>query len=138
MGNKARLIVFFEDPFWVGICEREGDGLYEVCKITFGAEPEEAEVYDFILQSWHQLSFSPSLKIASTIDKHINPKRRQRLVKKQVLDHGVGTKAHQALKIQYDERKKERQILSRQEREAQKERQFALHQLKRKEKLKGH
>ena len=30
-------LVFFEDPFWIGIVERISDGTMEVCRITFGA-----------------------------------------------------------------------------------------------------
>ena len=34
-------LVFFEDPFWIGIVERISDGTMEVCRITFGAEPKD-------------------------------------------------------------------------------------------------
>ena len=30
--RTGKLTVFFEEPFWVGIYERECDGKYEVCK----------------------------------------------------------------------------------------------------------
>lgn len=43
----SKLTVLFEDPFWIGLYEREYNGRYEVCKITFGAEPKDYEVYDF-------------------------------------------------------------------------------------------
>ena len=56
----AVLTVLFEDPFWVGLYEREGNGTYQVCKITFGAEPKDYEVYAFLLEHWRQLPFSPS------------------------------------------------------------------------------
>jgi len=37
---RSSLTVLFENPFWIGLYERiEGDK-YEVCKITFGAEPK--------------------------------------------------------------------------------------------------
>ena len=35
----STLTILFEDPFWVGLYEREEDGRYSVSKITFGAEP---------------------------------------------------------------------------------------------------
>jgi len=41
--------VFFEDPFWVGVFERIEDGKLSVCKVTFGAEPKDYEVWDYIL-----------------------------------------------------------------------------------------
>ena len=43
----SRFTVLFEGPFWIGLYEREEDGLYTVCKVTFGAEPSGAEVYAF-------------------------------------------------------------------------------------------
>jgi hypothetical protein len=71
----CKLTVFFEEPFWVGIYERECDGKYEVCKITFGAEPKDYEVYDFMLKSYGKLRFSPSLETLAIGEKRINPKR---------------------------------------------------------------
>ena len=47
-GNTLYLTVLFEQPFWIGILERSGEGRYEACKVTFGAEPRDAEVYDFL------------------------------------------------------------------------------------------
>ena len=44
---KASLTVFFEDPFWVGVFERIEDGKLSVCKVTFGAEPKDYEVWDY-------------------------------------------------------------------------------------------
>ena len=38
MGNVcSRLVVYFEDPFWVGIFERTEDGKLSAAKVTFGA-----------------------------------------------------------------------------------------------------
>ena len=41
---KSKLTVLFDPPFWVGVFERESGGRYEACKLTFGAEPRDAEV----------------------------------------------------------------------------------------------
>ena len=60
--TKASLTVTFEAPFWIGLYKRESDGAYEVCKITFDAEPKDYEVYEFLLRNWHGLSFSPKLQ----------------------------------------------------------------------------
>ena len=45
----SQLTVCFEAPFWVCLYERIEQGRYTVCKITFGAEPREQEVLDFLL-----------------------------------------------------------------------------------------
>lgn len=54
--------VFFEDPFWIGVVERISDGTMEVCKITFGIEPKDYEVYDWLLKNYYRLRFSPAVK----------------------------------------------------------------------------
>ena len=58
---SARLTVLFEDPFWIGIYERTRNGQYEVCKITFGAEPKDYEVHTFYLENYDRFTFSPAL-----------------------------------------------------------------------------
>ena len=134
----SRLSILFEDPFWIGLYERECDGRYEVCKITFGAEPKDYEVYDFMLKNWSKLRFSPSIEAQKAAEKRINPKRMQRLINKQIDDSGIGTKAQQALKLQQEQGKLERKTRSREQRDEEKQRQFDLKQEKRKEKHRGH
>ncbi len=77
-GNRSRLTVFFEEPFWVGLYEREAEGEYEVCKISFGAEPRDTEVYQFLLAQWQKLRFSPPVAADAFLDRTRNPKRLQR------------------------------------------------------------
>lgn len=139
MGKIAsKLTVLFEDPFWIGLYEREDSGKYEVSKITFGAEPKDYQVYDFLLKNWKTLRFSPSTEADVLIERRINPKRMQRLVKQQTEHSGIGTKAQQALKLQQEQGKTARKVRSREQREAEKERQFTLRQEKHKEKHRGH
>lgn len=47
--QTGKLNVFFEGQFWVGVFERITDGKLSVSKVTFGAEPKDYEVYEFIL-----------------------------------------------------------------------------------------
>ena len=130
MAAKSSLTVLFENPFWVGIYERIDDGKYEVCKITFGAESKDYEVYNFLLKNWHKLKFSPSVKVDKVEELKVNPKRMQREIKSQLKNKGIGTKAQQALKLQHEQTKIERKIQSREQIEAEKERQYALRQEK--------
>lgn len=134
----SKLTILFEYPFWIGIYEREDNGRYEVCKLTFGAEPKDYEVYDFILKHWDDLRFSPTMEAARREEKRINPKRLKRKIQKQVQQTGIGTKAQQALKLQQEQGKLERNERSREEQLAQKQQQFELRQQKRKEKHRGH
>ena len=134
---SGKLTVFFEEPFWVGVFERVSDGQMSVCKITFGAEPKDYEVLEFILSQYYKLKFSPAVEVEvrKTAD---NPKRRQRDAHKQVQNSGIGTKSQQALQMQREEMKTERKLISKEQKEAEKLRQFDLKQQKRKEKHRGH
>ncbi|MFG6320260.1 MAG: YjdF family protein [Lachnospiraceae bacterium] len=133
---SGKLTVFFEEPFWVGVFERVSDGNLSVCKVTFGAEPKDYEIYDFVLKNYYQLRFSPAVE-TDVKEAGRNPKRVQREVRKQVQNAGIGTKSQQALKLQQEQLKTERKIVSREQREIEKHRQFELKQQKRKEKHRG-
>lgn len=135
--GKAVLTILFQDPFWIGLYEREWEGRYEVCKLTFGAEPRDGEVYEFMLQNWRKLRFSPSIQSEWTAEKRVSPKRMQRLVKQQMQIAGIGTKAQQALKLQQAEGKQTAKRRSREEREAEQERRYAQRREKQKQKHKG-
>lgn len=137
MTIKSSITIIFENPFWIGLYEHIDDGKYEVCKITFGAEPKDYEVYDFLLHNWNHLKFSPRVKADKIEEKHINPKRIQREISSRLQDRGIGTKAQQALKLQHEQSKIERKSRSKEQKEAEAERQFALRQEKKKAKHKG-
>lgn len=132
-----KLTVYFENPFWVGACERQCESSYEVCKITFGAEPRDCQVYDFILKNWSKLKFSPSMQSGMCKEGKTNPKRMQRVIRKQ-LQQGIGTKAQQALKLQQEQRKQQRKKSARKSREDEEDRRFALKKQKQKDKHRGH
>ena len=106
---RSTLTVFFENPFWVGVYERVDGDRYEVCKITFGAQPKDYEVWDFLLKNWSKLKFSPPIKAERVEERKINPKRMQRV----------------------------RKTISREQREEEKERQYELRQQKKRDKHRG-
>ena len=132
----GKLTVFFEDPFWVGVFERVENDRLSACKITFGAEPRNCEVWAFVLKNYCRLRFSPAVE-AAVRSMPANPKRMQREARKQSLQSGVGTKSQQALQLQREETKLERKIISRAQKEAEKQRRFERKQHKRKEKHRG-
>nr|MBQ4458065.1 YjdF family protein [Clostridia bacterium] len=45
---EARLTVYFKYPFGVGVFEGIEDGKLSVCKVPFGAEPKNYEVWEYI------------------------------------------------------------------------------------------
>ena len=138
MGTECgKLTVFFEDPFWVGVFERISEGKLSACKVTFGAEPKDYEIWEFILKHYCELKFSPAIEteVKKTAD---NPKRRQRNAGKQIQTSGIGTKSQQALQMQREKMKNEQKQLSRARREAEEQRRFELQREKRKAKHRGH
>lgn len=112
----STLTISFEAPFWVGLYEREEEGLYQVCKIPFGAEPKDYEVYAFLQRHWKDLTFSPPLPAGTVPRARINPKRLQREIRKQLQTPAIGTKAQQALQLQHAQRVQTRKETARQKR----------------------
>ena len=134
---SGKLTVYFEEAFWIGVFERIEDGKLSVAKVTFGAEPKDYEVQQYIQKHYSSLKFSPAVDTVVK-DMKRNPKKMQRKAKKQMQETGVGTKSQQALKLQQEQNKQERKKRSHQKKEAEKKRMFELKQQKKREKHKGH
>lgn len=135
--TNGMLTVFFEEPFWVGVFELTENGKLCAAKVTFGAEPKDFEVYEYVLRHYYELKFSPAVE-PKTERCEKNPKRRQRSARRQLDTKGIGTKSQQALKLMQEEMKTERRQFTREQREAEKQHRFELRQQKRREKHKGH
>ena len=84
----GKLTVYFEDPFWVGIFERIDGGKLSVAKVTFGAEPKDYEIQEFVSKNYYNLKFSPSAPVTVKRDV-VNPKRRLRETRKQSQISGI-------------------------------------------------
>ena len=134
---NGKLTVYFEDPFWVGVFERIENGKLTVAKVTFGAEPKDYEIQEYIQRYYFSLKFSPAVDTVVKETKR-NPKRIQREAKKQMQETGIGTKSQQALKLQQEQNKQERKVRSREKREEDQLRMFELKQQKKREKHRGH
>ena len=135
---KAKLSVYFEDPFWVGIYEREEDGQVQVARIVFGSEPKDYEVYAYLLQTFRFLHFTLPIQGEKSRDQAKNPKRMQRQIQKELHRTAVSTKAQEAISRQRELQKAVR-ISNRHKRsEEEKEQQFLRRQQKKKEKHRGH
>ena len=133
---EAKLTVYFEAPFWVGVFERMEDGTLSVAKVTFGAEPKDYDVLQYVLEHYRELRFSEPVA-REVREKADNPKRRQRAAAREMQSMGVGTKSQQALQAQREMMKTERRSISKEAREAEAQRRFELKQQKKKEKHRG-
>ena len=134
---SGKLTVYFEVPFWVGVFERVRDGKLSVAKVTFGTEPKDYEVQEYIQKCYFSLKFSPAVD-TGVKDIKRNPKRMQREAKRQMQETGIGTKSQQALKLQQEQNKQEHKARRREKKEAEELRMFKLKQQKKREKHKGH
>lgn len=100
--------VYFDGQFWVGVAERIDGKDLEACRVVFGAEPSDEEIYRFVLRRWCRLSFSAPIEASSSSRKHPgNPKRRQCEAAKEAARARPSTKAQQALALEREERKLE-------------------------------
>ena len=134
--EQINLTVYFDEPFWVGVFEKIENGKLSASKVTFGAEPKDYEVYEFVLKHYYDLQFSPAV---ATVVKEAkkNPKRMQRDIKKSLEKHGIGTKSQQALKLQHEQSKLERKVRTREQKREEAERRFEMKQRQKKEKHRG-
>ena len=135
--NGSRLTVYFDTPFWVGMYERFDETGLSVSKIVFGAEPKDYEVYDYLLKHWSDLRFSPPVSGEIREERRANPKRMQRIVKKQIETCDPGTKAQKAFQQSCEMEKSERKKEQKEKKREKKEQAFALRQKKRKKRKRG-
>ena len=105
--DSCRLTVYFEAPFWVGVFERTRSGALFAARVVFGAEPKDYEVYARVLKEYARLRFSPAVESAAHAEIR-NPKRARRAAAKLTGSAGTGTRAQQALQMQYEQQKRER------------------------------
>ena len=132
------LTVFFEAPFWVGIFEDVENGKLKVCKVVFGAEPRDYDIYELILKDYYNLKFGKPMDAATRHVKHPNPKRMNREIGKTLQKQGVGTKAQRAVSLAREEHKKEKRQISKEEQICREKELFSKKQKKKKAKKKGH
>lgn len=138
---QIQATIYFEKQYWVGVFERTDKEGYAVARHIFGGEPSDPEVYEFVLQHFHELKFGEAKEIAVEI-KRMNPKRVQREVRREmekVKETGrPSTLAQDYMREEQEKQKKLKKSLSSAQKQARKDEQFALKQDKRKEKHRGH
>ena len=136
--NESCFTVLFQSPFWVGIAERwSGEG-YQAARVVFGAEPTDAQVYQWLLGNWHRLPFTAAEAEEMPKALPANPKRLQREAGKAAQTAGVSTKAQQALARQREAEGLERRARRTAQKRAEQAEQFRIRQRKKREKRSGH
>lgn len=139
--TTIKATIFFENRFWVGTFERTDKEGYSLARYIFGAEPTDPEIYDFVLNHYHELNFG-ELKEFTLEIKRKNPKRVQREVRREMEKIKETTRpstlAQDYMREELEKKKKEKKHKSSAEKQARKDEQFAIKQQKKKEKHQGH
>ncbi|WP_182007549.1 YjdF family protein [Priestia aryabhattai] len=134
------LTIYHDGQFWVGIIEVVEDGKLRAFRYVFGAEPKDTEILNFIYYRLLDIinqSVHSGLDVKRKSDKKINPKRLQCQVAKERNKVGVSTKAEEAIKQEYEEKKKSKKKKVKQYREELKEQKYLKKKQKAKAKHKG-
>ncbi|MGW9103696.1 YjdF family protein [Priestia megaterium] len=134
------LTIYHDGQFWVGIIEVVEDGKLRTFRYVFGTEPKDTEILDFIYYKLLNIinqSVHSGIDVEGKSDKKINPKRLQRQVAKQINKVGVSTKAQEAMKQEYEEKKKSKKKRAKQYREKLKDQKYLMKKQKAKAKHKG-
>ena len=135
--DRNAFTVLFQPPFWVGIAERWEEAGYSAARVVFGAEPTDAQLYEWLEREWHRLKFSPAAEGERPVPERRNPKRALREARAATRIRGVSTRAQEALSRQREQEGLERQIGRRQAKQEQAERKFLLRQEKKRAKKRG-
>lgn len=137
----VKATIFYERRFWVGTFERTDKEGYAVARHIFGAEPLDPEVYEFVLNHFHELKFGEAKDIHVQIQR-MNPKRLQREVRREMEKMKETAKpstlAQDYMREELEKKKKEKKSITSAQKQARKDEQFSLKQEKRKEKHRGH
>jgi hypothetical protein len=133
------LRVFFEDPFWVGLFTISEGASAQYCRVVFGGEPSEIEIYDFFQRNYYNLKFSESMPAVPEEHLDINPKRKQREVAKNLHERSSEKKSYEIIKQSMLNGQKARQNIARKQQKMERDAHTMQVKLaKRKEKHRGH
>ncbi|TKI57195.1 DUF2992 family protein [Brevibacillus antibioticus] len=134
-----KLTVYFDGQFWVGVVEENEYGRLKAGRYIFGSEPKDNEILEFIQKNIHEVTnkLSQEVDMNTSCDRRINPKRLARQVARELSMKGISSYAQEALKLENEKRKKEKQVYTRQQRDEMKERKRELRLQKAKAKHRG-
>lgn len=133
------LSIFHDGQFFIGIVEYKVGSKSKFAKWTFGAEPDNEEVLDFIENYLLILIENTQTRVRTKKQKRkINPKRLQRRISKEQKTPKNMTKAQLALKEEQELKKEQSKKRKKAKRDAFKKRKREIKKNKAKEKHKGH
>ncbi len=98
-----KFTVFFDPPYWIGLLEVERDGCLYAARHVFGAKPQDEAIYIFVLRDLAALQNGMTVGVPRDPahgPKQVNPKRRQREIRRELERQGVTHKAYEAVRLQ--------------------------------------
>ncbi|HFG2414707.1 TPA: DUF2992 family protein [Staphylococcus aureus] len=133
------LSIFYNGQFFVALVEYKMVNNSKFIQYTFGNEPDDLEVLDFI---HHQLMKSiddvQTIVCTKNISRKVNPKRLQRQIAKEQKKPKYSTQAQIAIKKELELKKKQKRKRYKEKRDAFQKRKREIKKVKPKEKHKGH
>lgn len=119
--GSNHLTVFFEDPFWVGVVERQEDDTLHAARHIFGSEPSPPQVLEFVLYQLGSLLAKPAVAVSAEqpAPRPANPKRAAREAARALAQRGSSAQAYEALRLQLEQNKQLRKQHTRAQREAE-------------------
>jgi hypothetical protein len=134
-----QLTIFYDGQFWVGLIERQVEKKYYSTLHTFGEEPGDGQILEFVSDELLKIINRQSSHVISDKRhcKKINPKRLKRIAAMELEKNPMSTKSQAAIQKQMEENKKERKEISKKEKEVKKEYKRKIASEKRKNRHKG-
>ena len=140
---KTESTLYFDGQFWVGVIERHEADRVSAVRIVFGAQPSDAEFYEFLLTHANALLCRLD-EAAWTPDKaqrqatHCNPKRAQREASRLARRALPSTASQAAIQAERERTARERASTTKQKKREKAEEKRRLARLKAKARHRGH
>lgn len=134
-----KLTVYHDGQFWIGVIEVQEQGKLKAARYIFGKEPKDEEILEFIRCRLDALleRLTQEVAVKPSEVKRVSPKRLARQAAAELNRRGASTFAQEAIRLEYEQRKRIRKLQSREQRKAEKERIRELKVRKAKEKHRG-
>lgn len=131
------LSIFYNGQFFVALVEYKMENKSKFIQYTFGNEPDDIEVLDFIHhQLMEMIDDVQTIVYTKNNSRKVNPKRLQRQIAKEQKKPKYSTQAQIAIKKELELKKKRKHY--KEKRDAFQKRKREIKKVKAKEKHKGH
>lgn len=101
-----KLTIFFNGQYWEGVVELAADDRFQAGRHIFGAEPQAAEVLEFVVNNQVLQVLAQSTAAIDTqtsVLKRVNPKRIARQVSKEMAMRSGSTMAQEVIKQSFEQ-----------------------------------